>query len=164
MPLTEKVRTFLQVAVVVLSMLIAVYFVLVKEQYLWGVIALLITGLTPAFDRVLHVVLTILEDSPQSDAESRVRKNLGSRLWMYVDYLSLFIFLLAVSISGLVADLVLVRIAGWIISDALSKYEIVKTFFNWLQIGTASLAVLVVFVHALFSARTQIGVERKGSP
>jgi hypothetical protein len=93
------------------------------------------------------------------DPREAFLKNLKSRFYRVLDYFSLFLYIVLISVGALLADSAIVFAIERTIASAIVKYPIVKQCFDWFQIGSAFLALFGALIHALFSAWSRIQFE-----
>jgi len=98
-------------------------------------------------------------DEPTADPGQVFRRHLRWRWFRALDYLSLFLYALVISTGALVVDYVLFLVIKLVVSDAVAGYPVVTVWFDWFQIGSAFLVFIVAFIHAIFSAYSQIRFE-----
>lgn len=93
------------------------------------------------------------------DAKQQFTRNFRVRLYNALDYLTLFTYVLIVTIGALGADLIMVRAIEMVVNDSIAQYQIVRQAFDWFRIGSAFLIFVGAGLHAVFSAWSLLRVE-----
>jgi hypothetical protein len=98
-------------------------------------------------------------EKPQSDLKQLFLKNLRIRLYKTLDYLTLFVYVVIVSVCALAADYIIVLAIKRTVSAAVTQYKVVSQAFDWFQIGSAFLVLVGATTHAFFSVYSQVRFE-----
>lgn len=96
------------------------------------------------------------QNTPPDDPKKIFLHNFWSRYYRALDYLTLFIYSLVVSSAAFLVDYFLVFIVKLVVTSAVSQYPQVSIMFDWFQIGSAALALVVAFIFSFFSAFSQV--------
>ena len=99
---------------------------------------------------------TPTEATDQADV---VRQRLRERFWSTVDYLSIVIQVFVVYTVAVLFDLLVARLFRAIIQDAVASYPLVRSAFEWFEIGLAFLGMVLALVHSVFSVYSHIRFE-----
>jgi hypothetical protein len=94
-----------------------------------------------------------------TDPKDIFSQNLRTRFYKALDYLTLFVYVVVVSVGALVADYFIVYAIQLTVLPAVLKYPIVSQAFDWFQIGSAFLALIAAGIHAFFSVYSQVKFE-----
>lgn len=94
-----------------------------------------------------------------ADPKEQLIRNFRFRFYRGIDYLTLFLYVGAVAVGAVAVDYGLVHVIELTLEPAISSNQIVAQFFDWFQIGSAFLVFVAAFIHALFSAISQIRFE-----
>ncbi len=97
-----------------------------------------------------------MQEKVRRDPKDIFLDNFRLRLYKGLDYLVLFLYALVIALGAFVADYVLAMVLSWLLEPTVSKYTEVATLFDWFQIGSASLTLVVAFAIAFFSALSQV--------
>jgi len=94
-----------------------------------------------------------------SDPKAIFLRNCRGRFYRGLDYLTLFVYVVIISISALLADYAIILVIELTVASDVSRYPIVSEAFKWFKIGSAFLVLVAAAVHAFFSAWSQIKFE-----
>lgn len=97
-----------------------------------------------------------MTNTTRKDPKEIFLSNLRLRFFKGLDYLALFIYSLVIALAAFLADYALVWVINLLIEPTIAKYSEVSAIFDWFQIGSACLALIVAFVIAFFSALSQM--------
>lgn len=86
-------------------------------------------------------------------------QNVRIRFYRGLDYLTLFLYVVVVSVGALLADYLIVFAVERTVASAVAKYPVVALAFDWFQIGSAFLVMMGAATHAVFSAYSQFRFE-----
>lgn len=94
-----------------------------------------------------------------NDPKGIFLQNAKNRFYLGLNYVTLFMYVVIVSTSALVADYIIVFAIKKTVASAVSQFPIVEQAFSWFQIGSAFMVLIGAATHACFSAYSQIKFE-----
>ena len=106
----------------------------------------------------LALISIMSKQNPTDPKDIFIQKS-KSRFFKGLDYLTLFIYVVVVSVCALLADYIIILAIEFTVASDISSYPIVSQAFDWFKIGSAFLVLIAAAVHAFFSAWSQIKFE-----
>jgi hypothetical protein len=96
-----------------------------------------------------------IKDLDKQQLSQRVTK----RFFRALDYVSIFMFVVIVYGSAVIADYILFLLIWSLLREEVAKYPIVSSAFDYARIGLALLCIAGAIIHGILSTYNQIKID-----
>jgi mannitol-specific phosphotransferase system IIBC component len=94
-----------------------------------------------------------------SNEKNEFISKLNKRYYKALNYLSIYVYVIIVYGTGLIADYILFALIDMLIIEDTKKYPIVAVWFEHAKIGLALLFISCAVIHGVFSTIGQIKTD-----